>query len=91
MKKFLQISFLFITLGMANLVFAESVDINTADAKTIASNIKGVGLVKATAIVNYREKNGPFKSVDELTQIKGIGPKIIQQNQQNLVIVQQEQ
>jgi competence protein ComEA len=90
MKKYLQVLFLFFTLGLSNWALAESVDINTADAKTIAANVKGIGLVKATAIVNYREKNGVFNSVDELTQIRGIGPKIVEKNRHNLIIVKQE-
>lgn len=90
MKKHFQAIFLFLTLSISSLVFAEQVDINTADAETIAANVKGIGLIKATAIVNYREKNGPFNSVAELTQVKGIGPKILEKNEDKLVAVKQE-
>lgn len=59
----------------SQLVTAAPVDINTADAKAIAKVMKGVGMEKAEAIVAYREKNGKFKSIDELSKVKGIGKK----------------
>ena len=52
---------------------AGPVDINTASAVTIAEGVNGIGATKAEAIVKYREKNGPFKSVDELGNVSGIG------------------
>lgn len=50
------------------------VNINTADETTL-STLKGIGAKKAQAIINYREKNGNFKSVDDLASVKGIGKK----------------
>jgi competence protein ComEA len=52
---------------------AGPVDINTATAAAIANGVSGIGEVKAEAIVKYREKNGPFKSVDDLNKVSGIG------------------
>ena len=63
---------------------AAGVDINTADAETLATAINGVGIKKASAIVAYRSQHGPFKSVDELTQVEGIGPGIVEKNRSNL-------
>ncbi len=63
---------------------AESVNINTADAETLAAQLKGVGLSKAQAIVDYRNEHGPFKSVAGLAAVKGIGEKIIADNSENL-------
>jgi len=57
--------------------FAGPVDINTADAETISTELKGVGLTKATAIVEYREKHGPFKSPEDLSLVKGIGDRTV--------------
>lgn len=54
-------------------LFAGSVNLNTADAKTLADNLDGAGMSKATAIVAYRTEHGPFKSVDEIQNVKGIG------------------
>jgi len=63
---------------------ADAVNINTADAATIASDLKGIGLKRAQAIVEYRAKHGPFRSADELSQIKGIGAKVIQRNRADI-------
>ncbi len=57
-----------------------SVNINKASAEEIAEVLIGVGLSKANAIVSYRKANGPFKSIEELEQIKGIGAKTLQKN-----------
>jgi competence protein ComEA len=41
-------------------------------------------MAKAEAIVSYREKNGPFKSADDLVKVKGLGKKLVDQNKSNL-------
>lgn len=66
------------------VVWAGPVDINTADAATIAKELKGIGLNRAQAIVDYREKNGAFRSVDDLRKIKGIGAKTLELNRPNI-------
>jgi competence protein ComEA len=65
-------------------VQAEPVNINTADASTLAKSLNGVGPAKARAIVSYREKNGPFKSVDQLAMVEGISQKLIDRNRADL-------
>jgi competence protein ComEA len=55
------------------------VNINTADADTLAGSLRGIGRSKAEAIVAYRDENGPFKSVDDLVNVKGIGAKTLEQ------------
>ena len=64
--------------------FAGPVDINTANAETISSELNGIGLAKARAIVEYREKYGPFKSADDLSLVKGIGDKTVELNRANI-------
>lgn len=60
--------------------FAGPVDVNTADAETISEELKGVGLAKAQAIVEYRKKHGPFRNADELALVKGIGERTVEMN-----------
>lgn len=62
--------------ALAVLLFAR-VDINSASADQL-STLKGIGPAKAALIVDWREKNGKFKTVDELTQVKGIGSKTLE-------------
>ena len=64
--------------------FAVPVDINTADAETISAELKGVGLTKAKAIVEYRQKHGPFKSPGDLSLVKGIGERTVEINRANI-------
>jgi competence protein ComEA len=66
---------------------AGPVDLNSADATTLARELKGIGEVRARAIVEYRRQNGPFRSVDELALVKGIGPRVIERNRPNLRVV----
>jgi competence protein ComEA len=56
------------------------IDINTADAVTLARVLNGVGPAKADAIVAYREANGPFQHIDELDKVKGIGAATVELN-----------
>jgi competence ComEA-like helix-hairpin-helix protein len=56
------------------------VNINTADAQTLAARLKGVGESRAMEIVRYREAYGPFASAEELTEVKGIGKSTLDMN-----------
>lgn len=56
------------------------VNINTANAELISNSLKGIGLKKATAIVEYRKTYGPFQNIDELSSVSGIGEKTVQKN-----------
>jgi competence protein ComEA len=59
---------------------ATPVNVNKADARTIANSLDGVGLAKAQAIVAYRKAHGPFKSVDDVGNVKGVGDKTLARN-----------
>ena len=72
MKKLL---FVFVSLlVLCGSSFA--VDLNKATQAELEA-LKGIGEVKAKAIVDYRTKNGPFKSADDLDKVKGVGKGII--------------
>ena len=55
-------------------------------AETIAAELKGVGLSKARAIVEYREKHGPFKSPGDLSLVKGIGERTVDRNRSDIQV-----
>ncbi len=62
------------------------VNLNTADSETLARELNGVGTTKARAIVEYREANGAFASVDELLEVKGIGMAILEKNRSKISV-----
>ena len=71
-------------LLLSPLVHADPVNVNTADASALAKALTGVGPAKAKAIVAYRDKNGPFKSVDQLAMVDGISQKLIDKNRADI-------
>lgn len=73
-------------MAASAVAFAAPVNVNTADAVSLAANINGVGAKKAEAIIEYREANGPFKSVEDLQRVKGIGPKTIENNREVILL-----
>jgi len=75
----------FAMAGVANVASAaEMVNLNKADAAAIQQSLIGIGPIKAEAIVAYRKKAGKFKSVDDLLNVKGIGPGLIKKNKRYL-------
>jgi competence protein ComEA len=87
MKRFVQgfavLVLVLFVLTTGGLVAQGKVDINGADVETLAT-LKGVGEVRARAIVKYREMNGPLQSLDDLKNVPGIGDKIIQDNRSHI-------
>ncbi len=73
MKRLLTL--ILVLLASINLAFA-AVNLNTASVDELDA-VKGIGPSKAKAIVDYRTKNGPFKSVDDLKGVKGFGEKSV--------------
>ena len=73
-------------LAASPCVLAGPVNINTADAETISAELKGVGLAKARAIVEYRKKHGPFRSADDLSLVKGIGERTVDINRADIKV-----
>lgn len=77
--------FAVVLLSLSSLVWAAPIDINSADAKTL-EGLDGIGAAKAAAIVEYRAKNGPFKSVADLEKVPGIGEATVTKNRDNMVL-----
>lgn len=65
---------------------AAPVNINTASADQISQALSGVGPAKARAIVEYRDRQGAFTSVDQLAEVKGIGSATVDKNRDRILI-----
>lgn len=85
MIRLIQALFVSLLLSLPALA-AGPVNINTADARTLAAALNGVGPAKAEAIVAWREQHGPFRSADELTLVRGIGPATVERNREIIVV-----
>ncbi len=68
------------------IALAGPVNVNTADAETIAAELQGVGLAKARAIVEYRETHGPFESPEDLSLVSGIGERTVEINRGDILV-----
>ena len=66
------------------LALSGPVDVNTADAETLAKELEGIGLARAQAIVAYRKAHGPFRSAEDLLAVKGVGERILLANRDNI-------
>ncbi len=62
------------------------ISINTASAEDLAKVMNGVGIKKAQAIVSYREEYGPFKTLDDLRQVPGMGGALVERNLAHLTL-----
>lgn len=74
--------------GAVSLVplLAGAVDINNADAETLAQELRGVGNSRAEAIIEYREAFGAFQSAEDLLNVSGIGIQILDANRDNIEV-----
>lgn len=75
----------FLGASLLSMTIAAPININEADVPMIVDNLSNIGPVKAAAIVEYRDANGPFSSADDLLSVKGIGEKTIEQNIDKLI------
>ncbi|HYW91897.1 MAG TPA: helix-hairpin-helix domain-containing protein [Gammaproteobacteria bacterium] len=67
----------FTLYAVTAVALAAPVNVNQASARQIAAALQGIGTVKAKAIVAYRKEHGPFRSVDALSKVDGIGPQTL--------------
>jgi competence protein ComEA len=66
---------------------AAKLDINLADAESLAASLVGIGLTKAREIVRYRELHGDFVAIEELAEVKGIGLATVEKNRHLVLVV----
>lgn len=66
-----------------------AVNINTASKEELAG-LKGIGAKKAEAIIEYREQKGPFKAIEEIKSVSGIGEKIFESIKNDIVVDEQK-
>ncbi len=83
MKTFL--TTIFLLLLSSAIAMAGALNLNTANEVQLRS-LSGIGGAKAHAIVTYRDQHGPFKTVDELTKVKGIGSKILEKLRNDITL-----
>jgi competence protein ComEA len=88
MKKFRLLSCALLATSLfASLSFAsEKINLNTASASELANALQGIGVARAELIVEYRDAKGPFVSVEELTEVSGIGPATLERNRAILTV-----
>ncbi|UCG72827.1 MAG: helix-hairpin-helix domain-containing protein [Chromatiales bacterium] len=81
-------SILSVLAGAASLLplLAGAVDINNADAETLAAELNGVGVSRAEAIIEYREAFGAFQAPEDLLNVRGIGLQILDANRDNIEV-----
>lgn len=72
-------------LSLSPFLFAAQINLNTADKEALMS-IDGVGEKRAEAIIAYRDQFGPFKSVDQLVEVQGVGQSILNGNRDKLTV-----
>jgi competence protein ComEA len=85
MKKIKSLLFI-VLISFSNLLYAAQVNINSADADTLSNELSGIGQSKAEAIVAYREQHGPYKLIEDLANVKGIGISTIEKNKSKMVL-----
>lgn len=73
-----------VLMGQWAFAAPDSVNVNSADAVTLAAVLDGVGMARAEAIVAYREANGRFGDLYDLSNVKGIGDRTIELNEQRI-------
>ena len=70
----------------SSAVFASPVNINKASASEIAEALNGIGMSKASAIVEHRKTMGLFENASDIVMVKGIGDVTYQKNLKDILV-----
>jgi len=73
-------------LAVSSMTTAAPVNINTANATEISEALNGVGMVKAQAIIDYRDTNGLFTTGDQVVSVGGIGESTYNKNKEDILV-----
>jgi len=79
----LSLTFAFPTVHAASV---DKVNINTAEMSILDQELAGIGPKKAQAIIDFREKHGPFQTPHDITQVRGIGQKTYERNKDKITV-----
>ena len=85
-RMFMALALSVLAQGLLAVPAMAAVNINTATQDEFIALHKGLGPAKAQAIIDYRKANGPFKSVDDLKHVKGIGAKRLEKLRPELTV-----
>lgn len=88
MQKMMRVFIAALFAIVSTLTVAEPLDVNTANADQLSQVMVGVGKVKAAAIIQDREQNGRFNSIDDLTRVKGVKSSTIDKNRDKITVGQ---
>jgi len=86
MRKIITTAIAGYALLVAMFAQAGPVNINTADAATLAAELTGVGPALALAIVDDRDRNGRFNTAEELVRVSGIGMSVVESNREFILV-----
>ncbi|KTC81380.1 ComEA family DNA-binding protein [Legionella brunensis] len=68
----------------AKVFSGKKIDLNKADVSELSKSVKGIGQKRAEAIVHYREEHGNFKSIEDLSQVRGLGKQFVKSHLKQL-------
>jgi competence protein ComEA len=85
MIMFVALAMIIVFCGPIRAADSGKINLNKATVEEL-SQLKGIGMKYAERIVQYRDKNGPFKNVEDLLNVQGIGSKTLEKNKDRIIV-----